>query len=299
MALKRPSKSTSPTRACYLCAGENFETVSGKVRDRPDLGILRCTACGLVFLENFKHIDADYYDKTYPQGNHEATDWQQFLNACSADDKRRADQLTPLILNRRLLDVGCGAGGLLLNVKDKCEKASGIEPQTRWKNALLSKGITVYSSLDEIKNESVDVLSMFHVLEHIPDPIDFLKNAIKKVIPGGQLVIEVPNANDALLQLYKSRSFSEFTYWSPHLYLYTPHTLGRLLEKVQLTDFTIRQFQRYPLSNHLYWLCNEKPGGHQKWSFIDTPALTQAYADTLAAMGLCDTLISIVTLKQK
>ena len=53
----------------------------------------------------------------------------------------------------------------------------------------------------------------------------------------------------------------------------------------------IEQFQRYPLSNHLYWLSQGKPGGHKLWSFLDSPILKQTYADSLARIGQCDTLI--------
>jgi len=57
-------------------------------------------------------------------------------------------------------------------------------------------------------------------------------------------------------------------------------------------EFT-KYIQRYPLSNHLYWLSNNKPGGHQKWgNFIDSPELTKAYESQLSSMGVTDTVIA-------
>lgn len=132
------------------------------------------------------------------------------------------------------------------------------------------------------------------MLEHIPDPVPFLRELVSKSAAGGRILIEVPNADDALLSLYRSKAFSEFTYWSPHLFLYNPGTLARLLEKAGLARgrFSISQFQRYPLSNHLMWLAQDRPGGHAAWSFLDSPALNEAYAASLASQGRCDTLIA-------
>jgi len=105
------------------------------------------------------------------------------------------------------------------------------------------------------------------------------------------LIVEVPNANDALLKLYQNEAFSHFTYWSCHLFLFTPHTLSKLAESAGLHVNYIKQIQRYPLSNHLYWLVNGKPGGHRKWHFLDSNELLTAYEKQLASVGLCDTIL--------
>jgi hypothetical protein len=105
------------------------------------------------------------------------------------------------------------------------------------------------------------------------------------------LIIEVPNADDVLLTLYKNKAFSCFTYWSPHLYLYTTSTLRMLAKKVGLHTEAIQQEQRYPLSNHLYWLAEGKPGGHIQWNFLNNPVLETAYKHTLASVGKCDTIV--------
>ena len=47
----------------------------------------------------------------------------------------------------------------------------------------------------------------------------------------------------------------------------------------------------YPLAKHLHWLGQGKPGGHQKWAFLDSPELKAAYTNALAAVAKCDTLI--------
>jgi len=59
------------------------------------------------------------------------------------------------------------------------------------------------------------------------------------------------------------------TYWKCHIYLYTMDTLRLLATKAGLQVKFMRQVQRYPLENHLYWLSQGKPGGHFKWSFME------------------------------
>jgi len=108
----------------------------------------------------------------------------------------------------------------------------------------------------------------------------------------GRLIAEVPSSEDALLTLYDNDAFQHFTYWSQHLFLFNAETLRRVTAQAGLRAVSILQFQRYPLSNHLYWLTRGLPGGHQHWSFLDTPALTQAYAASLASVGKCDTIIA-------
>ena len=143
-----------------------------------------------------------------------------------------------------------------------------------------------------------DTITMFHVLEHIPDPKLILGELSEMLADNGQIIVEVPNADDALLALYKSEPFSCFTYWSCHLFLYTAKTLQMLFDQMDLKVNYIKQIQRYPPSNHLYWLANGKPSGHQKWHFLDSPELHDTYEKQLAAIGKCDTIIASLSCKK-
>jgi 2-polyprenyl-3-methyl-5-hydroxy-6-metoxy-1,4-benzoquinol methylase len=137
-----------------------------------------------------------------------------------------------------------------------------------------------------------DLITAFHVIEHLADPRAMLKTLASKLADNGRMVIEVPSSDDALLSLYDSEAFQKFTYWSQHLFLFSVETLRRLAEQAGLRIVTIQQYQRYPLSNHLHWLSRCEPGGHAKWAFLDSPELTAAYSSALAKMGKCDTLLA-------
>lgn len=288
----RHASSTAKNRSCYLCGGRRLERVDGEVRDLPTLNILRCKACGLVFLESFAHIREDYYSQEYSRESHATESWKKKLAKCRADDHRRAAELAPIVKGRRFLDVGCGAGGVLLALKGRCRSMSGVEMQDLWRGRLNKAGIPTARTIEELPPGTFDVIGLFHVLEHIKDPIPFLRALAGRLAPGGQIVIEVPNADDALLTLYKNKPFSRFTYWSPHLFLYTRKTLGTLLKKAGLKQRWFRPVQRYSLANHLMWLAQGRGGGHEEWSFLDSPELMGAYERSLGRLDRTDTLLA-------
>ncbi len=130
-------------------------------------------------------------------------------------------------------------------------------------------------------------------MEHLEDPIAILRQLAELLRDDGKIIIEVPNGNEALLSIYKNKAYSEFIYTNVHLYCFTPHTLRLLGEKAGLKVEFVKCIQRYPISNHLYWLAHNTPNGQKQWgSFIDNPLLQNAYEQTLASLGATDTLIA-------
>jgi hypothetical protein len=85
-----------------------------------------------------------------------------------------------------------------------------------------------------------------------------LKTLAVKLSKNSRLVVEVPSSEDALLTLYDSSAFQHFTYWSQHLFQFNSETLRRLAKQAGLNIVSIKQHQRYPLSNHLHWLSQGK-----------------------------------------
>lgn len=274
---------------CYLCNSTSFTTRKGQVRDSPDLKILECKDCGLVTLSSLEHIQTGFYEDSGMHGA-EPTPINTWLKETEWDDQRRFDMVKTMLPNKKLLDFGCGAGGFLNKARHLAASVAGIELELRVQKHWHEQ-ITIHSSVESAE-VGYDLITAFHVAEHLPDPITMLKALAAKLTKNGRMVVEVPSSEDALLTLYDSAAFQRFTYWSQHLYLFNAETLRRLAKQAGLRIVSIQQYQRYPLSNHLHWLSRELPGGHKNWSFLDTPALTEAYAASLAALGNCDTIIA-------
>jgi cyclopropane fatty-acyl-phospholipid synthase-like methyltransferase len=217
---------------------------------------------------------------------------EEWLKESEFDDLRRFRMLQPLMVNKKLLDFGCGAGGFLNLARKIAADVAGVELERRVAEHWAAR-LTIRAGLDQVEH-NFDVVTAFHVLEHLDDPRDTLKKLGKRLVEGGRLVVEVPSADDALLTLYKNDDFQRFTYWSQHLYLFNAHTLNLLVQQAGMNVVALQQVQRYPLSNHLHWLSRGKPGGHKAWSFLDAPEVNAAYAASLATIGKCDTLVAYI-----
>jgi 2-polyprenyl-3-methyl-5-hydroxy-6-metoxy-1,4-benzoquinol methylase len=276
---------------CYLCSQKEFIERAGSVRDAPLLRILECRACGLVMLSSQAHITPGHYEDSGMHGDAPSS-VDAWLKDSAFDDQRRFESLKAYLVNRRVLDFGCGAAGFLDRARTIATEVVGIEPELRARE-FWSNRFRVFADLEEVE-EKFDLITAFHVVEHLQDPRATVRKVASLLNRGGRLVIEVPSSEDALLTLYANEPFRRFTYWSQHLFLFNSETLNRLLVQAGLRVVSIQQYQRYPLSNHLYWLSRGQPGGHKNWSFLDTPALSAAYAASLAAIGKCDTLFAFV-----
>ena len=290
-------KSVLTNKKCYLCGGMEFNKRPGSVRDNPELEILECVSCGLVFFSSFEHVKNDFYENSRMHDEEIGIpDVQSRLRETGWDDERRFQYLESVLSNRKILDFGCGTGGFLLKAKKLAVTAYGVEPEIRLSNHFQDHDLTVFQNLSDISTDirggGYDIITMFHVLEHIPDPKLILSQLSEMLADNGQIIVEVPNADDALLTLYECEPFSHFTYWSCHLFLFTAKTLQMLFDQMNLKVNYIKQIQRYPLSNHLHWLAKGRPGGHQKWHYLDSPELHAAYEKQLAAIGKCDTIIA-------
>jgi SAM-dependent methyltransferase len=252
--------------------------------------ILECPNCGLVFLSSTDHVDDKFYETSKMHDTNKSVDIETWVKDTAFDDERRFNAYAEMIKNKDILDFGCGAGGFLLRARKTARQVYGIELEKRIQPYFIANNLVVHQNITNFQC-TFDYIFLFHVLEHIKDPVTLLELLKQKLRSTGRLIIEVPNADDALLTLYRNKAFSHFTYWSPHLYLYNATTLQMLAKKSGLCIEAIQQEQRYPLSNHLYWLSEGKPGGHIKWVFLNNPALERAYKHALALLGKCDTIV--------
>jgi 2-polyprenyl-3-methyl-5-hydroxy-6-metoxy-1,4-benzoquinol methylase len=275
--------------SCYLCQNDKYTTRPGSVRDNKDINILECDNCGLVFLSSFNHIKKSHYEDS---GMHdrEALDIDQWLETTEEDDKRRYQFVKEKITNKAVLDFGCGIGGFLNLVKNSASKADGVELEKALQSSFKQRKLNVFSNLSLVRGK-YDVITAFHVVEHLEKPKEILKQLSKFLTEDGEMIIEVPNSNDALLTLYENKPFQNFTYWSQHLFLFNEKTITELVKQAGLKLNWIKHIQRYSLSNHLYWLAKGKPSGHKVWDFMNNNKLDKEYEGQLAYIGKTDTII--------
>jgi 2-polyprenyl-3-methyl-5-hydroxy-6-metoxy-1,4-benzoquinol methylase len=276
-----------------ICSDETIEILYPRVRDRDDVQVMRCSRSGVIFLSSCHHSDAGYHDVGGDFGYWNAGSRREAALGLREDDQRRSDQIRGLVCNRKWLDFGTGAGGILDLLASTASIASAVEIQAGSRNALLQEGFQVYQDLQEVEDAQYDVITVFHVLEHLIRPLETLALLRSKLVDGGVIIVEVPHARDFLIDFLQLDSFKGFTFWSEHLILHTRHSLEVFLKEARFTNIAITGFQRYPLANHFHWLSGNGPGGHQKWPFLRSQELDQAYANLLKSIDKTDTLIAI------
>ena len=281
---------------CYLCNSENKFRRPGSVRDNKKLRILECADCGLVYLSSKKHIKKSHYEKS-GMHNGKKRNVNLWLKETQADDTRRFKFIKKNISNKKIIDFGCGAGGFLELASKYAKEANGIELEKAMQESFVERNLKVYKDYKYALQSSKkwDIVTAFHVVEHLSDPIKIITKLSKLLNKKGKFYIEVPNSEDALLTLYKNKAFQNFTYWSQHLYLFNADNLKKLAKKAKLKVEWVKHVQRYSLGNHLYWLSNGKPGGHKVWNFFENISLNKKYENQLASIGKTDTIMICLT----
>jgi len=93
----------------------------------------------------------------------------------------------------KILDIGAGTGEFLSVAKNDGWQTIGVEPSDRAKAIAKNKGVSFVEETSELENHSFDVISMWHVLEHVPDLDKQIKELKRLLKPTGTLIIAVPN----------------------------------------------------------------------------------------------------------
>ncbi|KVV13486.1 bifunctional 2-polyprenyl-6-hydroxyphenol methylase/3-demethylubiquinol 3-O-methyltransferase UbiG [Flavobacterium sp. TAB 87] len=131
-----------------------------------------------------------------------------------------------------LLDIGAGTGDFLLVAKENGWQTVGVEPSPRAKKIAIGKGITFVEQIKSLENNSFDVITMWHVLEHVPD-LDLQIQELKRLLkPSGTLLIAVPN-----FKSYDAKHYKE--YWAAydvpiHFWHFSKTAISKLFSKVEM-----------------------------------------------------------------
>lgn len=103
-----------------------------------------------------------------------------------------------------LLDIGCGTGDFLVEAKKRGWTTTGFEPNDKASTLASKKGIDVVSNLSALPDHAFDVITLWHVLEHIPNLEEQIIELSRLLKPAGKLIIAVPNYKSYDAMYYQS-----------------------------------------------------------------------------------------------
>lgn len=151
-----------------------------------------------------------------------------------------------------LLDIGAGTGDFLKIAKNKGWKVYGMEPNQDAAKLARTKGIELKPTLSYFNNHQFDVITLWHVLEHIPNLEETIRNLNQLLTPNGILIIAVPNYKSFDAKYYQE-------YWAAydvprHLWHFSRKSIERLFAE----DFRIEKIKPMIFDSFYVSLLSEK-----------------------------------------
>lgn len=233
---------------CPVCGSQKFEPfISGKdfFLTGEAFDIVKCHECGFRFTNpRPKSEDLGKYYESTDYISHSDSRKGLFASVYQLVRKYTLSRKLALISkfqqNGEILDIGCATGQFLNYMAEHGWSATGIEPDEKTRaHAISEYGLKVFpeEQLNILEKSSFDVITMWHVLEHVSElnaRMEQLKNLLK---PQGTLIIAVPNCN-----AYDAKIYGEF--WAGydlprHLYHFAKEDMKLLLENHEFTIVNI------------------------------------------------------------
>jgi 2-polyprenyl-3-methyl-5-hydroxy-6-metoxy-1,4-benzoquinol methylase len=262
---------------CLLC-GEVGLAFVNKLRDDDTHYATRCNHCGHVQLAPLPTVEEDeeFYQKDNMLKNiykdiktlqtEEALMYRMELFV-----REQADNFEKYLPPKseqedmRIIEIGTGFGWLPQFMQAKGYQMDGVEINDEKRELCKQRcGIEIFG-WNFLKDEPqvmekagyYDVLCMMHTLEHISDPVTFLKRASILLKPKGMLFIEVPNFND-YYRAYQ-QEYSDWAFMRAHINYFTPETLTKVMELSGFSDVKVYGHQPHSIENAIHWWRNKTP----------------------------------------
>jgi len=216
---------------CPICEGSRGEPL----HPEGSFQMVRCLLCQFVFLNPRPTSDSlfRFYQKYLPEEESSVESWEKMMKAVF---RRAANLLQQYRRDGRLLDVGTGFGFFLAEMKKRGWDATGVEISKKAMDyAKDILGLTIHPGpLEKVSfpDNHFDAVTGFYVIEHLPNPIVFLKECYRILKPGGLLLLRYPHTTP-IKNLLGFFGIKNRLYDLPaHLSDFSPKMIQRCLEGI-------------------------------------------------------------------
>ena len=149
---------------------------------------------------------------------------------------------------KKILDIGCGTGDFLAICKKNGWTTLGIEPNKKARNISLTKKLVIKEKLDDVQNEKFDIITLWHVLEHVPNLSEYINRLKELLTDNGTLIIAVPNFKSYDAEYYKQ-------HWAAfdvprHLWHFSKNSIQKIFKEynMELIKTVPMKFDSYYVS---------------------------------------------------
>ncbi len=225
---------------CPICNGQDllpFLICKDYTVSRETFSIVRCASCGFRFTNPRPGVDelARYYlSEDYISHSNSSKGLINWLykKVRTYTLKGKVAKINAESAIGQILDIGCGTGEFLNACVSAGWKGKGIEPsEMASAQAKKNFNLSVFSEeeMDKLPSESFDVITMWHVLEHVPNLVERVKDLQRLLKSTGVALIAVPNCESRDAKHYKE-------FWAAydvprHLYHFSPADIKNLFSK--------------------------------------------------------------------
>jgi 2-polyprenyl-3-methyl-5-hydroxy-6-metoxy-1,4-benzoquinol methylase len=258
-----PTIATTPVAECAVCGGSRRSACARgydfELRTCANEWVfVSCDGCGHVWLDPRPDVatlgviyPAEYYAYDYESRVHPIARWAKGRMDAMKLGRILREMSTP---PRSYMDVGCGSGRYLAAMSARGLRKRdihGLELNDEVVARLSADGYSVACQRVEdanVRPASLDLVTMFHVLEHVSDPAGVVGRIAEWLAPGGLVAIETPNLDSTDRRLFAGRFWGGY-HFPRHWHLFSPRTLTSLTQQAGLEPVTIL-YQ----TGHSFWM---------------------------------------------
>ncbi len=255
------------TSSCPVCQSSQAAPELEQTTDGHRYAFLRCAACRLLFVAA-PPTEAElrrWYDQQWSQEYEQTRAGEQAVEETLRQRRfqRRLNDLNRLGASGRLLDVGCQNGTFLMLARQRGWNPSGVELAPAAVAQARQQGFEVFEGTlpqAHLPGAAFDVVTLWHLLEHVPQPLEFLREIRRILKPGGLLAIETPNVDGRAFRRQGARW--EYLLAPQHLCYFGAESLRQALER---TGFDLASQRREGGTGIALQLSRAGLGGVRLW----------------------------------
>jgi 2-polyprenyl-3-methyl-5-hydroxy-6-metoxy-1,4-benzoquinol methylase len=290
---------------CKLCGGNDVGIIyDGQIRNgglecytEKPVKMYKCNSCKVIWHESYIESKQYYESNEYRVSVNGTSDENYFY---SLYDRATLEKLeytgTDIYRGQAVADIGCAAGAFLDYVKGVAKDVIAIEPSEKFRQVCNQKGYRTFAYADEAVESlggQLSVITSFDVIEHVDDPIHFMKNVYDLLKIDGKAIIGTPSEAPLMRDLLGDVYGKQVLFSVQHQWIFGEENLRYIADKVGFKKIKIKFYQRYGLDNLFGWLMEKKPNSNVNSNYI-SETMNKTFVAEMESRGWGDYIVLYV-----